>query len=81
MVEYTTVIDLAKDVKSKINEYNETEPSSKKQAYKDLQQYVNEILSVPQNCSLIYKGDKTAVVFSKTLGKWRMDIWKNLTER
>ena len=80
MREYNTVIDLAKDIKVKINEYNETEPSNKKVAYRDLQTYIKEILSIPKNRSLIYKGENTAVVFNKTLGKWRMKIWDEITK-
>lgn len=78
---YNTVIELAKDVKRKINEYNQTEPSLKYEAYEELRQYIQDILSVPKNCSLIYKGNTTSVVFTKTLGQWRMRIWKDLTEK
>ncbi len=81
MLEFNTIIELAKDVKSKINEYNEAEPFLKKKAYQELQNYVQDVLSIPKNRSLIYKGDGTAVVFNKTLGQWRMKIWKDLTEK
>ena len=78
---YNTVIELSKDIKRKINEYNEAEPSKKKEEYEKLRTYIQDVLSVPKNRALIYKGDTTAVVFTKTLGKWRMKIWKDLTER
>lgn len=81
MVEYNTVIELAKDVKRKINEYNITEPSLKKEAYDNLKKDINEILSVPKNRSLIYKGNSVSVVFSKTLGQWRMRVWKEIIEK
>ncbi len=81
MTEYTTVIELAKDVKRKINEYNITEPSLKKDAYKNLKKEIDDILSVPKNRALIYKGTNVSVVFSKTLGQWRMRVWKDLVEK
>lgn len=81
MTEYNTIIELAKDVKRKINEYNETEPALKKQAYDNLKKEINDILSVPKNRSLIYKGNSVSVVFSKTLGQWRMRVWKEIIER
>ena len=81
MTEFTTVLDLAKDVKKRINEYNETEPQLKKEAYKALQLYVRDLLSSPKNRSLIYKGNSTSVVFSRTLGQWRMKIWREMTEK
>lgn len=80
MTEFTTVLTLAKDVKGKINAYNEAEPSTKKSAYEELQRYIDDLLSIPQNRSLIYRGNNMASVFVKTLGKWRMEIWKELTE-
>jgi len=81
MTEFTTVLDLAKDVKKKINEYNETEPQAKKDAYSNLQLYVHDLMAIPKNRSLIYKGSTISVVFSRTLGQWRMKIWKELYEK
>ncbi len=80
MTEFNTVLALAKDVKRRINEYNEAEPSMRRDAYEKLQEYIHEILSSPQNRSLIYKGNSTAVVFCRTLGQWRMKIWKEIIE-
>ncbi len=78
MSEFKTVLELAKDVRKKINEYNETEPSVKKEAYTELQKYIRELLSNTKNRSLIYKGNDTSIVFSRTLGQWRMKIWKEI---
>lgn len=81
MTEFTTVLSLAKDVKRRINEYNEAEPQCKKDEYKKLQVYIHDLMTVPKNRSLIYKGTSISVVFSRTLGQWRMKIWKELSEK
>lgn len=80
-MEYSRITDLARDIKKKINEYNECEPALKKEYYQKLKEYINnDILSSAKNRSLIYKGNEMAVVFCKTLGQWRLAIWKEITE-
>lgn len=80
MTEFNTVLALAKDVKGKINAYNEAEASVKMVAYEELERYIHDLLSSPKNRSLIHKGNTMSAVFVKTLGKWRMNIWKEIAE-
>ena len=78
MAKYNTVIELAKDVKQKINLYNTASPLVKKEAYEDLKVFIRNIVSDPENRSMIYRGENEAVVFTRTLGQWRMKIWKEI---
>ena len=80
MTEYKTVIELAKYIKKEIDQYNEAEPVEKSKAHTVLKQHINGVLASPKNRGLIYKGDMTSVVFSKTLGKWRMKVWNDIVE-
>ena len=81
MKEFDTILDLSKDVKSKINAYNITELSRKTEAYKELFDYVSKIMSSEKHRGMIYRGNGISVVFERTLGRWRMRIWKELIEK
>jgi len=81
MKEFSTVLELSKDVKSKINTYNVAEPSQKDEAYKELFCYVKKIMSNEKNRAMIYRGTGISTVFEKTLGRWRMRIWKELVDK
>lgn len=81
MTEFTTVIELARYVKSVIDAYNIAKPEEKSTAHANMCKEIQDILAVPKNRSLIYKGDNTAVVFSKTLGQWRMRIWNEISKK
>lgn len=81
MKEFSTIIELSKDVKNKINAYNESEPAQKPIFYNELLDYVKEIMSNPRHRAMIYRGNGIATVFEKTLGRWRMKIWKELIDK
>lgn len=77
-MEFNTILELSKDVKNKINKYNAAEAHTKREAYNVLCDYVRNLMSSSQNRELIYRGDDFAAVFVKTLGKWRMNLFKKV---
>lgn len=81
MREFSTIIELSKDVKNKINTYNVSEPSQKAEAYNNLSNYVKEIMSNEKHRAMIYRGNGISTVFEKTLGRWRIKIWKELVDK
>ena len=81
MKEFSTILELSKNVKSRINAYNVSEPSQKAEAYNELFDYIREIMSNEKNRAMIYRGNGISTVFEKTLGRWRMRIWKELVDK
>lgn len=81
MKEFSTITELSKVVRSKINSYNASEPSRKSDAYNELLNDIQEIMSSEKNRSMIYRGKSISSVFRKTLGSWRMNIWLEIVDK
>ena len=72
-MEYNNVIQLARDLKTQINNYN-----VKKITREQLVAYVNEVLSCEKNCAMMYRGNSFSTTFIKTISKWRLEILKDI---
>lgn len=81
MNEFSTILELSKYVKAKINAYNAAEPVQKTSAYNELFDCIKEVMSNEKHRAMIYRGNGISTVFEKTLGRWRMKIWKELVDK
>ena len=72
-MQYTNVVELARAIKIKINEYN-----TQKLSRAELKSYISEIYSNENHRAMMYRGKKFSSAFTKTLAKWRLEIFKEI---